>query len=60
MSDKREGPGRPSLGVTKKISVTLPESVWNQVEKEIKDQNMKSISAYFRKLSLDYFKKGDT
>jgi hypothetical protein len=51
-SAKREKMGRPSLGVTKKISVTLPQDIWEKIEKEIKDQDLKSMSAFFRELAL--------
>lgn len=55
-SAKRESSGRPSLGVTKKVSVTLPNDIWEKVGKVIEDQDLKSMSAYFRKLVLDHFK----
>jgi hypothetical protein len=51
-SAKREKLGRPSLGVTKKVSITLPSDVWERIEKEIQDQELKSMSAYFRELAL--------
>lgn len=55
-SAKRESSGRPSLGVTKKVSVTLPNDIWEKVGELIEDQDLKSMSAYFRKLVLDHFK----
>lgn len=55
-SAKRESAGRPSLGVTKKVSITLPSDIWDKIEKEIKDQDLKSMSAYFRRMTLDSFK----
>lgn len=56
-SAKRESVGRPSLGVTKKVSITLPSDIWDQIEKEIKsDKDLKSTSAYFRKMVLNYYK----
>jgi hypothetical protein len=51
-SAKREKMGRPSLGVTKKVSITLPSDIWEKIEKEIKDQDLKSMSAFFRELAL--------
>jgi hypothetical protein len=51
-SAKKEKMGRPSLGVTKKVSITLPSDVWEKIEQEIKDQDLKSMSAYFRELAL--------
>jgi metal-responsive CopG/Arc/MetJ family transcriptional regulator len=47
----------PSLGVTKKVSVTLPQDLWEKIEGEIKDQDLKSMSAFFRKLALDRYKE---
>lgn len=38
--------GRPALGVTKKVSVTLPESAWEYVEREAGGNR----SEYLRKL----------
>jgi hypothetical protein len=48
--------GRPSLGLTKKVSVTLPHDIWQKIEKEIEKDELQSMSAYFRKFVLDYFK----
>lgn len=55
-SAKKESAGRPSFGVTKKVSITLPSDIWGKMEKEILDQELKSMSAYFRKIVLDHFK----
>lgn len=52
----REGAGRPSLGVTKKLSITLPADSWNEIEKEKGDLAM---SAFFRKLILNRNSKGE-
>ncbi|MGG0856691.1 CopG family transcriptional regulator [Metabacillus fastidiosus] len=30
----REDAGRPAIGVTKKISITLPSETWERIEKE--------------------------
>lgn len=50
---KREGAGRPSLGTTKKISITLPDSIWE----EINDQKgSQSMSAYLRELLINHFR----
>jgi hypothetical protein len=29
---KRKGAGRPSLGTTKKVSLTLPDEIWGMIE----------------------------
>ena len=39
--------GRPSLGVTKKVSITLPQEVWEFIEQ------FESRSAYFRSISIE-------
>ncbi|MCM3629762.1 ribbon-helix-helix domain-containing protein [Paenibacillus glycanilyticus] len=35
----REGSGRKSIGVTKKVSLTLSDEVWAEIEKECTDHN---------------------
>lgn len=47
---KREGAGRPSLGTTKKVSITLPDEVWQQIE-ETKGE--RSMSAFLRDIILN-------
>ncbi|TQD31984.1 hypothetical protein FKW81_17830, partial [Rhodobacter capsulatus] len=49
-SAKKENVGRPSIGVTKKVSITLPEDIWSKIKSDIKDKDLKSMSAYFREL----------
>lgn len=51
---KREGSGRPSLGTTRKVSITLPDEVWEMIEKE--KENM-TMSAYLRFLIGQKFKQ---
>jgi len=34
---KREGSGRPSLGTTKKVSLTLPDEIWTMIEERKKE-----------------------
>jgi hypothetical protein len=36
--ENKNAVGRPSLGITKKVSLTLPERVWNEIE-ERKEEN---------------------
>lgn len=58
----REGAGRPSLGITKKVSITLPDEIWTKIEKDIELSDSKTQSAYLRNLILNHFKessKGD-
>lgn len=48
--------GRPSLGVTKKVSLTLPESVWEHLDREANGNR----SEYLRKLiNRDMWSQGD-
>jgi hypothetical protein len=43
-------PGRPPMGVTKKVSITLPEEVWQYIEE------YESKSSFFRHVSLEDYK----
>ncbi|WP_226530884.1 hypothetical protein [Metabacillus niabensis] len=56
-SAKREMMGRPSLGVTKKVSITLPHDIWEKIGKEIDERELKSMSAFFREIVLDRYKE---
>jgi hypothetical protein len=42
--------GRPSMGTTKKVSITLPDKTWEKI-----DEEEKTRSAFFRKSTEDYF-----
>lgn len=53
---KKEHTGRPSLGVTKKVSITLPDDIWEKIYKEISVHELKSMSAFFREMALDHYK----
>lgn len=53
----REGAGRPSLGVTKKVSITLLEEVWARVEQVIQETNEKTQSAYLRHLIMKHLEE---
>ncbi|AGG04850.1 MULTISPECIES: hypothetical protein [Bacillus cereus group] len=53
---KREGAGRPSMGVTKKISVTLPEEVWDLIDQECEDKNKKRAQIFRETLLKKYIK----
>lgn len=55
-SVKKEKAGRPSLGTTKKVSITLPNDIWGKIENEISKRDLKSMSAFFREISLDRYK----
>lgn len=46
----REGAGRPAMGITKKVSITLSEEQWEKIDKE---KGKGSYSAYFRELVED-------
>lgn len=49
---KREGAGRPSLGTTRKVSLTLPGHIWDKLEEAKEDQSM---SALLRALVLENY-----
>lgn len=48
--------GRPSLGVTKKVSVTLPQEDWDKIKDLIAHEHVESFSEYFRELHNNQFK----
>lgn len=45
---KREGAGRKQLGITKKVSITLTEHEWQEIEQQIEAGAVSSVSEYFR------------
>src|SRR5690606_7477754 len=47
---RREGAGRPSLGTTRKVSITLPDEIWEQLEDAKSD---KSMSAFLREIIIN-------
>jgi len=49
----REGSGRKRIGVTKKVSLTLPEEIWGKIETNCIDNNL-SRSEVIRNI-LDSF-----
>lgn len=49
---QREGAGRPSIGVTKKVSVTLPGDIWEVIEQ---GKGKQSMSAFLRELILENY-----
>jgi len=52
---KREGAGRPSLGTTKKVSITLPDEVWERIEHEKSYRGDISMSQFIRETLIHYF-----
>jgi hypothetical protein len=42
--------GRPSLGVTKKVSITLPEEVWDKLDSILEQSECRSRSELFREI----------
>jgi hypothetical protein len=49
---KREGAGRPSLGTTRKVSITLPDEVWERIDDSKTEQSM---SAFLRELIMENY-----
>ncbi|MEK5396434.1 hypothetical protein [Paenibacillus sp. FSL K6-2859] len=52
----REGAGRKSTGITKKVSLTLPENIWQEIEQACEEQNV-SRSQVFRNIIEAHFAK---
>ncbi len=50
--------GRPSLGVTKKVSITLPEDVWEAWENYL-HESKESKSGFLRELILSKLEGGE-
>lgn len=44
----RKGAGRKAIGVTKKVSITMPEEEWELIAEAIKNGHASSLSEYFR------------
>lgn len=53
MLKRHEAPSRQRIGVTKKVSITLPEQEWNEISAKIAKGEYKSISEYFREKHLE-------
>lgn len=51
---KREGAGRPSLGTTKKVSLTLPDEIWEMLEIRNKELGV-SQSQSLRMMIEEFF-----
>ncbi|WP_246880150.1 CopG family transcriptional regulator [Bacillus suaedae] len=47
---KREGAGRPTLGTTKKVSITLPDEVWDALEIEKDDE---TLAGFLREIIMN-------
>lgn len=52
----REGAGRKNLGVTKKISLTLTEEMWEKIEKQC-SENKQSRSEVIRNILDSFYSK---
>lgn len=50
----REGAGRKGIGVTKKVSLTLTEDIWEEVDRECEDLEI-SRSSFLRNLIEAYY-----
>jgi hypothetical protein len=51
---KREGAGRPALGTTKKVSITLPDEIWEKIN-DTKEVWGVSQSQVLRAIVTGYF-----
>lgn len=52
----REGAGRKSIGITKKVSLTLSEEIWEKVEAERQAHNL-SRSELIRNILDSYYSR---
>lgn len=52
----REGSGRKSIGVTKKVSLTLTEEIWGKIETSCTDNNL-SRSEVIRNILESFYSK---
>lgn len=50
----REGAGRKGIGVTKKVSLTLTEDIWEQIDRECEEEVI-SRSSFFRNMIESYY-----
>lgn len=50
----REGAGRKNIGITKKVSLTLTEELWEKVEQQRLEQNL-SRSELLRTVIESYY-----
>jgi len=55
----REGAGRKGIGVTKKVSLTLPEELWERMESE-RDAKRLSRSEMIRHMIETYYSDSNT
>lgn len=55
---KREGAGRKPTGTTKKVSITLADETWEQIEQAKQDKNI-SQSSLFRTIIESHYKPAD-
>ncbi|CAM3683475.1 MULTISPECIES: ribbon-helix-helix domain-containing protein [Paenibacillus] len=50
----REGAGRKGIGITKKISLTLTEEIWEEIDRECEELEI-TRSAYLRNMIESYY-----
>ena len=50
--------GRPTIGVTKRIALTLPQDTWDKIE-ELKEAAGEKQSAVLRSIIEDYFRRSN-
>jgi len=55
---KREGAGRPSVGITRRVSLTLPAEIWEMIDQR-KEELGSSQSATLRMMVEGYFNLED-
>ncbi|MFD0870831.1 Ribbon-helix-helix protein, copG family [Chlamydia abortus] len=55
---QRTGAGRKAIGVTRKISLTLPEKYWAEIDRQC-ERGDYSVSEILRSIVEDYLKEAD-
>ena len=48
----RPGAGRPSVGMRKVVSVSMPEEEWQKIDRLIESKNYTGYADYFRSIHL--------
>lgn len=44
----KKGAGRPKIGVSRALRITLPEEEWERIDKLVEEDLVKTQSEYFR------------
>ncbi|MUT64815.1 hypothetical protein [Paenibacillus sp. NEAU-GSW1] len=56
---QRAGAGRKPIGVTRKLSLTLPPAYWEEIERHCGGRQDYAVSAFIRSIIEDYLQQAD-